>query len=214
MRGVSWNETNQRWRASYLGYLGEFISYDAACECRVAAEIKKCGRPHDQKEIEIRDNVAHVPIYNQKGFVVAWALADVADAPALGESRWCKITSGYAVARRRGGKFVFMHRFLVPEGEEVDHIDRNKMNNQRDNLRSCTRQENGRNLPMKKNNKSGYKGVRRHESGKWEARLMFNRKHVYLGRFNTAEEAAIAYDAGAKAIYEAFAATNKMLERL
>lgn len=86
----------------------------------------------------------------------------------------------------------------------IDHIDRVRANDRISNIRVASRSENGQNLTVKKNNKSGFVGVNWHKgTSKWTAQIMINGKKIYLGVFNTPEEAATAR-ARAKAVYHTF----------
>jgi AP2 domain/HNH endonuclease len=121
----------------------------------------------------------------------------------------------YAEGRvREHGKChrVLMHRYITEasKGQEVDHRDSNGLNNQLDNLRVCTRRQNSRNRKsLNKNNTSGYHGVSYcKRTGKWEARIMVDRKQVWLGRHNTKEDAALAYNLAAKIHHGEFATLN------
>lgn len=79
--------------------------------------------------------------------------------------------------------------------EYVDHIDRNKLNNRIDNLRSCTVQENNWNLPDNPRNTSGIRGVSwDRPSGKWMATIRGEGKTRYLGKFEDKNDAAKAYE--------------------
>tara|TARA_B100001123_G_scaffold396733_1_gene479370 strand:- start:369 stop:1295 length:927 start_codon:yes stop_codon:yes gene_type:complete len=112
---------------------------------------------------------------------------------------------------------------------EVDHIDHNKLNNQKSNLRECTRAENAKNLKFnlshKKSLKKGgegiysrFKGVTYSRPGPdmtaeslsrpWEARIISDGVHYYLGLYPTEEEAALAYDEAAKKYHGEFACLN------
>lgn len=104
---------------------------------------------------------------------------------------------------------VNLHRLVMgyPKGLEVDHINRNGLDNRRCNLRVCTRQENARNVPRRANAK-GVKFDKR--TGKFVARINVNRKHHHLGVFTTQEEAKRAYDEAAMRFHGAFARTNSM----
>jgi hypothetical protein len=75
---------------------------------------------------------------------------------------------------------------------DVDHIDRDRLNNRIDNLRSVTRSVNCHNIAARSS--SGEKGVTAasKNNGAWEARIMVNRKAIYLGSYQTKEEAAAA----------------------
>jgi hypothetical protein len=97
----------------------------------------------------------------------------------------------------------------------VDHKDGDGLNNQRANLRPCTVGQNNSNNRLRKDSSTGFKGVTR-ESGaspSWRARIRKNGKYVSVGSFGTAEQAAHAYDAAAKAQYGEFARLNFPLIR-
>src|SRR5665213_4162813 len=87
-----------------------------------------------------------------------------------------------------------MHRTILdaPKGIFVDHIDGNGLNNQRSNLRLCTRAQNSFNRGRMKNNKSGFKGVRKFRKG-WRAEICSGGKRFHLGLFLSKEEAYRAY---------------------
>jgi hypothetical protein len=89
---------------------------------------------------------------------------------------------------------------------QVDHKDTNRQNNKWDNLREATHGQNVQNSGPRKNNKSGLKGVSFDKSvGRWQARIMSERKLYLLGHFDTPEEAHAAYSEKARALHGAFA---------
>lgn len=87
------------------------------------------------------------------------ALFDDEDYEELSKYKWF-ITKVYA-SRHSGNKTVYMHREIMktPENMETDHINGDVLDNRRENLRICTRQENARNIRGISSNTSGYKGV-------------------------------------------------------
>jgi HNH endonuclease/AP2 domain len=124
------------------------------------------------------------------------ALVDDEDFERVAAYKWCYMTVGYAarsVVEGKKRRLVYLHRFILrPEkGAHIDHIDGNKLNNQRNNLRTCTHQQNMRNRTNHRNNTSGHKGVAFDKStGIWKAYINIDGKTVHLGRFPTAELAA------------------------
>jgi hypothetical protein len=82
------------------------------------------------------------------------------------------------------------HNGPIPDGMTIDHIDINPLNNRIENLRLATQSQNAINTKTPKNNTTGYKGVLSTPSGKFQARLGYRGKKLYLGLFKTAEEAA------------------------
>ena len=89
----------------------------------------------------------------------------------------------------------------------VDHVNGNKFDNRKSNLRVATYSENCQNTGPKKNNTTGFKGVSRH-GNKWRASIMVNRKNVHLGSHETPELAAEAYDLAAIKFFGEGAWTN------
>lgn len=121
--------------------------------------------------------------------------------------KWSKNGCGYVQAWI-GGRPVLMHRYLLgaQPGQEVDHINRDKLDNRRDNLRFSNRQANMLNKAVQ--SRSGYKGVDRTSKNRWRARIKCDGKTVYLGVYQTAEAAARAYDTAAKSIFGPLASLN------
>ena len=139
------------------------------------------------------------------------AIVDDEDFAALSKHKWCLNNKGYAVrgsGRATGHKTIFMHRVLcaTPQGMATDHINGNKLDNRRENLRACTNAENLANRGVPKNNRTGFKGVSFKKAlGKYCARIKINYSEKHLGVFNTAEEAHAAYCAAAASIQGDFA---------
>ncbi len=140
------------------------------------------------------------------------ALVDDEDYPLLSRITWSLSSHGYAV----NGK-CYMHSLILgfPRGLP-DHIDRNKLNNQKDNFRFVTSQQNMMNRGRQRNNlTSQYKGVfrsRRHLSNPWVAsitkKIDGKQKSFHLGYFAEEVQAARAYDAKASELYGQFAVLN------
>lgn len=139
------------------------------------------------------------------------ALVDDEDYERINAHKW-HVSSGYAVRRIAPlAPTIRMHREVLsaPENMQVDHINRNRLDNRRSNLRIATKAENLRNKVIYQNNKSGYRGVCwKTRDKKWAAQININQKRKHLGFFSSAEEAARAYDKAAKEFYGEFAALN------
>lgn len=94
------------------------------------------------------------------------------------------------------GKRILLHRFImgVTDGQMIDHIDQDPLNNQKINLRFTNKSENGLNRGKNKNNTSGHKGVSFNKRQKtWIGQIQINGKKIFLGYYKTKEEANEAY---------------------
>ncbi len=88
--------------------------------------------------------------------------------------------------------WLYMYGY-IPE-KDIDHINRIRNDNRITNLRPVTRSENSRNQNMRPTNTSGFAGVTFQKScNKWQAQIQYLGEKVYLGVYNTAEEAHEAY---------------------
>jgi hypothetical protein len=146
----------------------------------------------------------------QNGF---FALVDDGDLPLVSQYRYNKHKYGYAIRSMMVDgteKKMAMHRDIMgpppKPGLEIDHINRNKLDNRRANLRWATRQQNCRN--SKRRSKTGFTGVTKTPGGNYQAMIYPDSVSTHLGMYDTAEEAARAYDKAAKRLYGEFARLN------
>lgn len=134
-------------------------------------------------------------IFLTKGKV---ALVDWEDYEYLAQFKWCYSGHGYASSSpRRKGRPSTMHRMVVgatQSFQSVDHINGDRLDNRRRNLRICTQVENQQNRHVLNcNNTSGYKGVQWYKArSKWTAEIMVRRKKIFLGYHKNLEDAVKA----------------------
>lgn len=144
-------------------------------------------------------------------------VVDDADYEALRQHRWCLQGQNKYVARRVNGEIVFLHRLLanVPAGMWVDHINGNKLDNRRCNLRAVTPQQNCQNRKKAAGRSSKYIGVTFHKvARKWQAHIRLDGHLKYIGLFDKEEDAAQAYDARAKESRGEYAKLNFAAEQV
>lgn len=145
------------------------------------------------------------------------ALVDDVDFQMLSQWKWHAVKSRNKIYSYRQDcskipyKTVLMHRIVInaKNGDIVDHIDGDGLNNQKSNLRICTNTENMRNREKPLNNTSGYKGVSLYKRySRYVAYIFFEGKRKHLGYFDDPIDAARAYDAKAKEYFGEFANLN------
>jgi hypothetical protein len=142
------------------------------------------------------------------------AQVDDSDFDYLNQWKWhtfkhCK--TYYAVSHIRVDgkqKTIYMHRVIMntPNHLQVDHIDHDGLNCQRNNMRNCTNSQNKMNT-----NPFGavkYLGVSIHQGRIYLAGIKVNGKRMHIGLFKEAEDAAKAYDVKAKEYFGEFANLN------
>lgn len=144
------------------------------------------------------------------------AVVDDADYELVSAHKWCakKIDNLYYAKtniRLENGKQkgLYMHRLILGLTDPkiiTDHIDGDGLNNQRKNIRECTRSKNQCNRRKFKNNKSGFKGVSwSKQAQKWIAEIRFEGKKKYLGCYTTPEDGHAAYCKAAAELHGEFA---------
>lgn len=125
-----------------------------------------------------------------------FAIVDDRDFCILSKFKWRLDTKGYVQRTLRKSKSISLHVSVlgVKQGKEIDHVNGNKLDNRRANLRHVSHSQNMRNMKIHKDNKSGFKGVSLHKhSGLHTARICVNRISIHLGYFKSAIEASLAY---------------------
>lgn len=139
-------------------------------------------------------------------------LVDDEDFEELSKSQWLNTHRGYVV-RYVGKSILRMHRVVMDLSLDdercVDHINGNRLDNRRSNLRVCTKSENAKNRKVYRTNTSGYRGVSWHKKNKkWQAKIKSNGKVIYLGEFTVIEDAAEAYRVAANELHGDFVRTE------
>ncbi len=147
------------------------------------------------------------------------SIVDPIDFEWLSSFTWFEDSFGYAYHRikhyiiegRHRNPCIPMHKAILGPriGLEIDHINKNKLDNRRANLRFATRSENMMNRGKQVNNKSMFKGVYiRRDGKKWCAEIQSDGHQIYLGSFVDKVEAAKVYDYYARHLHGEFANLN------
>lgn len=122
-----------------------------------------------------------------------FTLIDERDAYLFERHKWTPDASGYVHRKSASGGKLYLHRVIAgaTDGEVVDHINRDRRDNRRSNLRLVSRSDNNRNRTGW--GSSSYRGVHI-KRDRWHAEIKANGRSWSLGSFDTAEDAAAAYD--------------------
>lgn len=159
-----------------------------------------CRYAPEPIQITADGSSAMIPLRARDGSVKAYAYVDAADAEIVNRWHWTLLPDGYVIrVEKQGGRqrCIRMHRELLGhttgDGLEVDHIDGNRQNNRRANLRDATPLENSQNLPAQRGRTSRHRGVSFNRAlGKWHARVLVNGQRHHLGFYADELEAAEA----------------------
>ena len=142
------------------------------------------------------------------------ALVDDADYAWLSQWKWYGVNVGqnlYAVGRMGKRTLTYMHTAIMGKraGFQIDHINRDGLDNRRENLRFATQSQNARNQAARRTNPTGLKGVTEvTRGGRWMARIGTGTTQLFLGTFETPDAAARAYDEAARKYHGDFARLN------
>lgn len=143
---------------------------------------------------------------------------DLDDLDVVESRVWYKDKDGYLThSYFYAGKlcFVRFHRLIVEvkKNEFVDHINKNRADNRKANLRACGRSENMRNRGLLSTNKSGVTGVYYDKQrNKWTASITYNCKKLFIGRFELKEDAIRARLIKEVELFKEFAPQKALLE--
>lgn len=139
---------------------------------------------------------------------------DLEDYDKIKDYTWSCRPGGYAGSTKKtNGKHKTYNAYRIIMGVEdtnleVDHINGNKWDNRKANLRIVSHADNMKNRKLNKNNKSGYTGVKETRCGTWNAQIFCDGKYIGLGTYKTKEEAVAARKAGEEKYFGKFAHQN------
>jgi hypothetical protein len=140
------------------------------------------------------------------------AIVDDEDYERVSKHSWCGVVGRntvYAQTRIKG-ESIYLHRFVMQSvkfGPKIDHKNGNGLDCRKSNLRVATdRQQMGNSKHQV--GASGYRGVWMHPNGRFRAHISIDNTLTHLGYYDTAEEAAQAYDRAALAHFGVFATLN------
>jgi hypothetical protein len=157
-------------------------------------QYRKYGEIIDNKpKSDVIDCIDHAELilYDKQGKEVARTIIDLEYVDIVKDYKWHLSVYGYATSKKVGK----LHRFIMncPDDMVIDHINRDPLDNRRENLRICTQQQNNMNKSIQSNNTSGIPGVYWNKNrNKWVARITVNKKTKSLGYYTTLKEAAEA----------------------
>lgn len=132
--------------------------------------------------------------FDIRGTVV---LIDDEDLELVSKHSWFFVPQGYACTHiqlapgKKNRRTMGMHRLILgdPPTQSIDHINRNRLDNRKENLRACTDSENNRNKSLVKGKTSSYRGVS-FRRGRWQVVVRTNNGLKWLGYHETEQEAA------------------------
>lgn len=155
----------------------------------------------------------HIPVLRRDGTRVAWTRVHPEDEILGIKQAWRLSSEGYVVRSEMqdGSKrTIYLHREVAgtPPGMLTDHINGDRLDNRRSNLRIATPSQNAANSADRRR-RSAYRGVYHHTpTGRWIAQVSDAGRPRHLGIFDTPEEAAAAYDLAASARWGEYARPN------
>lgn len=176
---------------------------------------------HDQEVIMNKHQYikfSEVPIYNNKGKVVAHMLVDNDDHDYAMSRTWrlnAKKYACYSTGNVKTGTYKkhLFHRIIMNvEGDlKIDHVNRNTLDNRKSNLRVASDLQNQMNKRGYLGCSSKFKGVTWDKQfKKWAVRVMLSGKQHFVGRFKNEKEAGRAYNKKSKELFGDFAYQNKI----
>lgn len=155
---------------------------------KIYGKGKHCNKI--KNEYIIGEEYTTLIIANGKTFKI-----DTEDIEKTSKYIWNNNKKGYAQTGNEKETYLQLHRYIMNckkgDGKIIDHINRDITDNRKSNLRVVTKQENNFNRNVRKDSKSGFRGVyhRPNKGGKWYADIKVNYKTIHLGAFDTFEQA-------------------------
>jgi len=164
-------------------------------------------------EFIVSGDICRITLYNPKHELIAEAIIDADDKDIAAQRKWHLNPTGYVACSKPNSDWLSRCVMApVPDGYDVDHINHDKLDNRKSNLRFATRSQNLGNKLHSPKSLNGFKGITwKGRDKKWVAQITKDYKHIYIGAFFDKRSAAEAYDKKALELFGEFAATNKRL---
>lgn len=170
------------------------------------------GKPYKGNEYVVKGDCVEFKTTDGATYLV-----DLDDFDLVKESKWIDNASGYLVRNLNQNTIQRLQRVVMNVNDPnlvVDHINGDRHDNRKCNLRVTTNKNNSRNARLAKNNSSGYTGVRELSNNRYQARIMVDRKEINLGHYEAFEEAKIARIKGEQKYFGEYAPSNGALKDL
>lgn len=166
-------------------------------------QFKKHGRftdnsprtQHDRNEIISDGNVAYIKLYDKQYNEIAMAIVDSDAVERVKYIKWRLNGNGYVINNSKTS--IFLHRLILNCDTIVDHINGNRLDNRKCNLRIVNKSQNQMNV--------NYKGVYKKDNGKWYAKIKLNQKQLNIAQFDYEEEALYCRWYAEKLLFKDFA---------
>lgn len=175
---------------------------------------KSCGECRKINNHEIIDNYILVYLDNGNNFII-----DIENWDIIKEYKWRENDEGYIYSSPNNKK-IYVHRIIMGLNNykidkiTVDHINRNKKDNRKENLRLATKVQNKRNGNIRKDNISGIIGVHIYKPyNKYHSFIAINTMDKHLGYFDSFEDAIIARLKAEKFYFGEFAPQIHLFEQ-
>ena len=138
---------------------------------------------------------------------------DLEDYDLIKDYCWHKDAHGY-ISCKNNGKRILLHRLLMNINEPkimIDHINHIIIDNRKSNMRIVNKSQNAMNHNILRNNTSGVTGIsQRKDNKKWRARITVNNNNIYLGQFDSFEDAIKARKEAEEKYFGEFSYDNSM----
>lgn len=157
----------------------------------------------DSNKITIDGDKAYIHLYNKFYEEIAKAIIDVEDYDKVKNRKWRMSSSGYCVSSCGNHKNEFLHRVVLGTDHTVDHINENKLDNRKSNLRLCNKSTNQMNVKKYK----GYYYIP--EKNKWYAKIKLNGKQLNIAWFSSEDEAHYCRWYAEKILFDTFSASKE-----
>ena len=149
---------------------------------------------HDKNEIHIVGDIAYIDLYDRFYNIIAKAIIDAEDIYKVKNIKWRLNNNGYVY--NNSNNSIFLHRRILNVDTFVDHINGNRLDNRKCNLRICTKSQNQMNV--------NYRGIS-NIKGKFYAYIKINQKQLNLGLYVYEEEALFARWYAEQLLFKEFA---------